>query len=181
MTLLERARDDAVKPLDKEIERLEKARDISKEEVDLEEKRKALEDARHQRTIRYFNEESGQWEWMADQKAIKSAEDAYNDALAEQEINLLKRERDVINDQYQEQIDAFEEQEEVLKRRQEDLEHERQKIEYTYGESIDPLQEALDRLQENYDDLEKFYNRLVDAVEVPTEDLAAALKEMASA
>lgn len=181
VTLLERARDDAVKPLDKEIERLEKARDLSKEEYDLEEKRKALEDARHQRTIRYFNEESGQWEWMADQQAIQEAEKAYNDALADHEIAMLKRERDAIYDSFQEQIDAFEEQEETLERRQEDLEHEKTKIEYEYGESIDPIQDQLDALQQTYDDLDKYYQRLVDAVEVPMESLTAALKEMASA
>lgn len=181
VTLLERARDDAVKPLDKEIERLEKARDLSKEQYDLEEKRQALEDARHQRTVRYFNEESGQWEWMADQKAIQEAEKAYNEALAEHEISVLKQERDAIYDQYQDQIDAFDEQEEVLRRRQEDLEHERTKIEYEYGEAIDPLQDKVDALQQTYDDLDKYYQRLVDAVEVPMENLTEALREMTAA
>ena len=181
VTLLERARDDAIKPLDKEIERLEKARDINKEDLDLEEKRKALEDARYQRTIRYFNEATGQWEWMADQKAIKEAEEAYADALAEYEITALKRERDAIEDQYKEQIEALEDQEEVIERKQEDLEHEKTKIEYEYGESIDPLQDALDQLQQVYDDLDKYYQRLVDAVEVPLESLTDALQKMMSA
>lgn len=181
MTLLERARDDAIKPLDKEIERLEKARDINKEDLDLEEKRQALEDARQQRTVRYYNELTGQWEWMADAKAVKDAEEAYTEALADYEITLLKRERDAIEEQYQEQIEALEEQEEILDRRVEDLEHERTKIEYEYEQSIEPLQDALDRLQEIYDDLDKYYNRLADAIEVPTEDLTAALQEMMGA
>lgn len=181
VTLLERARDDAVKPLDKEIERLEKARDINKEDLDLEEKRQALENAREQRTVRFFNEATGQWEWMADQKAIKDAEDAYNEALTNYEITLLKRQRDAINDEFQEQIDALDDQEEVLRRRQEDLEHERTKIEYEYGESIDPLQDQLDAFQQTYDDLDKYYQRLVDAVEVPMESLTEALREMTSA
>lgn len=179
--LLERARDDATKPLDEQIEALENARDITEEEVDLEEKRQALEDARHQRTVRYFNEESGQWEWMADQKSIKDAEDAYNDALAEHEINVLKRQKEAIEAEYEAQIKALEEQEEILERREEDLEHEKTKIEYEYGEAIDPLQDALDKLQETYDDLNIFYERLVDAVELPTESLTAALQEMMSA
>ena len=181
VTLLERARDDAIKPLNKEIERLEKERDINKENIDLEEKRQALEDARHQRTIRYFNEETGQWEWMADAKAIKEAEEAYADALADFEITTLKRERDAIEDQYKEQIEALEDQEEVIKRKQEDLEHEKTKIEYEYGESIDPLQDALDKLQQTYDDLDKYYQRLVDAVEVPLESLTDALQKMMAA
>lgn len=181
VTLLERARDDAIKPLNKEIERLEKERDINKENIDLEEKRQALEDARHQRTIRYFNEETGQWEWMADAKAIKEAEEAYADALADFEITTLKRERDAIEDQYKEQIETLEDQEEVIERKQEDLEHERTKIEYEYGESIDPLQDALDKLQQTYDDLDKYYQRLVDAVEVPLESLTDALQKMMGA
>ena len=179
--LLERARDDAIKPLDEQIEALEKARDVTEEEIDLEEKRQALEDARHQRTIRYFNEETGQWEWMADQKAIADAEKAYNDALAEHEINVLKRQKEAIEEEYEAQIKALEEQEEILERREEDLEHEKTKIEYEYGEAIDPLQEALDKLQETYDDIDKYYQRLVDAVEVPTESLTEALYKMLSA
>ena len=106
---------------------------------------------------------------------------AYNEALAEHEISVLKQERDAIYDQYQDQIDAFDEQEEVLRRRQEDLEHERTKIEYEYGEAIDPLQDKVDALQQTYDDLDKYYQRLVDAVEVPMENLTEALREMTAA
>ena len=195
VTLLERARDAALKPLDEEIERLKKARTISQEDEALEEKKLAVEQARadlmdamHQRTVRFFNEETGQWEWMADHKsidsakeALESAEEAYADAQEQYEITLLERERERINNEYQDRIDDLQDQEDVLEDRKEDLENEKTKINYEYEVATRPLQEQMDALQDQYDDLELFYNRLVDAVDVPTESLTAALTEMSHA
>ena len=193
--LLERARDDAVKPLDEQIEKLKEAREISKEDEALEEKKLAVEEARanlldvmHQRTVRYFNEESGQWEWMVDQKAVQQAQEQldkaekdYEDAQADYEITLLERQKADIEKTYQEQIDALQAQIDEMDRRKEDLEHEQEKITYEYDKSIKPLQEKMDDLQEVYDDLQYYYDRLVDAVEVPTESLSAALTQMSHA
>ena len=193
--LLERARDDAVGPLDDQIEKLKEAQKISREDEALEEKKLAVEkaradlqDAMHQRTVRYFNEETGQWEWMADQKAIDTAKKALEDAeksLAEAEedyaITLLERERDAIEKEYQAKIDEFEDREKELERRQEDLEHQKEMITREYDLSIKPLQKQMDELQQQYDDLQRFYDRLVDAVEVPTESLTGALREMSMA
>ena len=195
VTLLERARDAALKPLDEEIERLKKARTISQEDEALEEKKLAVEQARadlmdamHQRTVRFFNEETGQWEWMADHKsidsakeALESAEEAYADAQEQYEITLLERERERINNEYQDRIDELQDQEDVLEDQKEDLENEKTKINYEYEVATRPLQEQMDALQDQYDDLELFYNRLVDAVDVPTESLTAALTEMSHA
>lgn len=193
--LLERARDDAVKPLDEQIEKLKEARQISKEDEALEEKKLAVEEARanlldvmHQRTVRYFNEESGQWEWMVDHKAVQQAQEQldkaekdYEDAQADYEITLLERQKADIEKTYQEQIDALQAQIDEMDRRKEDLEHEQEKITYEYDQSIKPLQEQMDDLQAVYDDLQYYYDRLVDAVEVPTASLSAALTQMGHA
>ena len=195
VTLLERARDDAIKPLDEEINRLKKERQIRKEDEALEEKKLAVEKARadleeamHQRTVRYFNEETGQWEWMADQKAIDSAKEALDkaeedlaDAQEDYNITLLERQKEEIENEYQAKIDDLEGQIETLNRRKEDLENEETRINYEYDQAIKPLQDEMDALQETYDDLEQYYNRLVDAVEVPTDSLTKALAEMAKA
>ena len=193
--LLERARDEATKPLDEEIDRLKKLRNINKEDEAIEEKKLAveqaradLEEARRQRTVRYFNDATGQWEWMADQKAITDAQTAlekaekdYADAMEDYQITLLERQRDEIVDQFNSQIDALEDQEDVLKNRIEDLQHQETMINYEYEQAIKPLQDQMETLQNQYDDLEQFYNRLVDAVDVPTESLTAALQQMGAA
>ena len=195
VTLLERARDDAVKPLDEQIAKLKEERQISKEDEALEEKKLAVEEARanlldvmHQRTVRYFNEESGQWEWMVDHKAVQQAQEQlekaekdYEDAQADYEITLLERQKADIEKTYQEQIDALQAQIDEMDRRKEDLEHEQEKITYEYDQSIKPLQEKMDDLQAVYDDLQYYYDRLVDAVEVPTASLSSALTEMSHA
>ena len=193
--LLERARDEATKPLDEEIDRLKKLRNINKEDEAIEEKKLAveqaradLEEARRQRTVRYFNEATGQWEWMADQKAITDAQTAlekaekdYADAMEDYQITLLERQRDEIAEQFDSQITALEDQEGVLKNRIEDLQHQETMINYEYEQAIKPLQDQMETLQNQYDDLELFYNKLVDAVDVPTESLTAALQQMGAA
>ena len=193
--LLERARDEATKPLDQEIDRLRKLRNINKEDEAIEEKKLAveqaradLEEARRQRTVRYFNESTGQWEWMADQKAITDAQTAlekaekdYADAMEDYQITLLERQRDEIAEQFDTQITALEDQEDALKNRIEDLQHQETMINYEYEQAIKPLQDQMETLQNQYDDLEQFYNRLVDAVDVPTESLTAALQQMGAA
>lgn len=85
--------------IDEQIDKLKREHDATEEADKLEELRlkileaeKKLAEAEAERTVRYFNKETGQWEWMADQKAVaearKSLEDAqkaYDDEVAEQE------------------------------------------------------------------------------------------------
>lgn len=119
--LLDKAKDalDAqIKAIDAEIERLKAEHDAQEEANELEELRlkileaeKNLVDANVERTVRYFNKATGQWEWMADQKAVaqaqKALEDAqqnYYDKLAEMEyqakLDELKNQKDALNDNY---------------------------------------------------------------------------------
>lgn len=49
--------------------------------LDIEEKKKALEDARNNKTVRVYNASTGQWELVADAKAIANAEKAYEEAV----------------------------------------------------------------------------------------------------
>lgn len=56
-------------------------RDAEQQIVDLEEKKKALEDARNNRNVRVFNASTGEWELQADQNAIEEAEKDYEDAV----------------------------------------------------------------------------------------------------
>ena len=93
-----KVRDERLEALDKELEALRKAREEKQDQVTLEEKLLAVEEARialanaqNERTVRTFNMETGQWEWVADARNVKDAEEALEDAkksLAEYEEEL---------------------------------------------------------------------------------------------
>ena len=193
--LIQRNRDDATKALKEQIDALKEAREIEEDEEQLEEKRlavieaqNALKDAQYDRTVRYYNEATGQWEWMADQSAVKNAEDAlkdaekaYEDALKDYEITQLERQVKAIEKMYDAQAKPYEDELEQYNRQVEDLQYQRNQIERQYASSIDPLQEAMDEIQQTYDDLDKYYNKVQDAIAVPMDDLEAALTAMQGA
>ncbi len=58
----------------------EKRAAITERQNDLLEKQKALLEARNERTVRTYNAKTNQWEWIADEKNVKSAEDALKSA-----------------------------------------------------------------------------------------------------
>lgn len=118
------SRDAALEALDAEFEALKKRKEIKDDQVTLEEKelkiqqaQADLENARKERTVRQYNARTGQWEWVADEGSVKSAEEAlenakkdledfqddlaYNAAVAE-----IEARKDAINAQY----DALERQ-----------------------------------------------------------------------
>ena len=111
-----------LKVLDDQLTELEAERKAQQQSTELEEKQLAvqnalldLERAQVERTVRYYNETTQQWEWMADQGAVQSAQEAYdkalqslNEFLDEQEYN---RQADAIKAQkqnLQDQFDAYE-------------------------------------------------------------------------
>ena len=53
---------------------------ITEKQNELLEKQKALLEARNERTVRTYNAKTNQWEWIADEKNIKTAEDALKSA-----------------------------------------------------------------------------------------------------
>ena len=83
--------------LDKLVSKLQEVRDAEKESEEIEErkkdlleaqqelleKQKALEDARNSRGLYRLNAETGQFEWVQDEKAIKDAEEEASDAQKE--------------------------------------------------------------------------------------------------
>lgn len=58
----------------------EKRAAITERQNELLEKQKALLDARNERTVRTYNAKTNQWEWIADEKNVKNAEDALKSA-----------------------------------------------------------------------------------------------------
>lgn len=122
-----KALDAQIDAIDAQIEKLKAEHDAEEEANELEELRlkileaeKKLVDANVERTVRYFNKATGQWEWMADQKAVaeaqKSLEDAqkaYYDKLADIEyqakLDELQAQKDALNENYDNLSDTWSE------------------------------------------------------------------------
>lgn len=119
-----KARDEELAAIDAELERMRKRKEVEKESLALQEKKKAvLEaqqkalDAQDERTVRIFNAEKNQWEWIADQSKVNDAKEAYSKAKKDLSdykdelaynaaVDALNARKDAINSAY----DALEEE-----------------------------------------------------------------------
>lgn len=74
------------------------ANELEERRLDMEEAQTALANAEKQRSVRVFNAETGQWEWIADQSKVQSAKERLEDAEKsyekEQQNQLLDQLRD---------------------------------------------------------------------------------------
>ncbi len=111
-------RDKRLEELEKELDALKEARDIKEDEVTLEEKQLAVEEARknllnaqNERTVRQYNAATGQWEWVANAKNVQSAQEAlkkaekdladFKDDLAyDAAVAEIEAKKDAINAEY---------------------------------------------------------------------------------
>ena len=129
--LLDKGEDDLkdqLKVLDDQLAELEAERKAQEESNKLQEKQEAvqqalldLEKAQVERTVRYYNEETQQWEWMADQGAVRDAQEAYDEALkdlneylADQDYEARKAEIQARKEELQAQFDAYKESWEAI-------------------------------------------------------------------
>ena len=106
---------DALKKQNEEIDRAEKLEELR---LEVMRKQNALLNARNERTVRMYNAESGQWEWIADPEKVKQAEEdladakkALRDYEREMELDLaieeLEARKKAIEAAYQIKIDAW--------------------------------------------------------------------------
>ena len=93
-------------------EAAEKANDLEEKRLEMVKAESDLLDAQHERTVRYFNAETNQWEWMADQQAVLDAQEAladaqkdYLDAQYDYLEDLWKKIEDEISDYLEEKND----------------------------------------------------------------------------
>ena len=114
--------------IDEQIDKLKREHDAEEDANKLEELRlkileaeKKLAEAEQERTVRYFNKETGQWEWMADQKAVADAQKALQDARDAYD-------KEVAEQAYQAQIQALQDQKEALNKAYDELEGNWEKI-----------------------------------------------------
>ena len=105
VNLYEDVWDELIDALETDAEQQELANKLAEKQLALQEAQEALDNARSQRTVRVYNAETGQWEWVADQKKITSAQktldkaqEAYNDEIKSQAVKELEVMKDTITD-----------------------------------------------------------------------------------
>lgn len=103
---LEKLKDETEDYYDKLIEEKEKANEATEKEIELTKLQEALENARNNKTKRVFVQGLG-WQYVADEEAIKEAQDALDEFQREEEINALEAEKDVAVKAIEEQITAL--------------------------------------------------------------------------
>lgn len=96
---------DLIGALDADTEAQEAANALAEKEQALADARLALENATKNRTVRTYNAATGQWEWVADQAKVKSAQDTltkaeenYSKEVKDQAIKELENLRDTMAD-----------------------------------------------------------------------------------
>lgn len=143
LKLARKERDAELKLIDKQIEGLQKERDIQEDQLSIEEKRKAVEEARialenaqRQRTVRYYNAATGQWEWAADAKNVASARKTYEQALKDFETDKKDREHDL-------RIQALELQKEEINSRYDLLEARWEALTDSFADPIRDIKDIL--------------------------------------
>lgn len=118
--LLDKGNDDLkeqLKVLDDQLAELEAERDAQKEanklaelQLDVDNALLDLQKANTERTVRYYNEQTQQWEWMADQKAVADAQEAYDNALKNLEEYLADQDYEARRAAIEEQKQALQDQ-----------------------------------------------------------------------
>ena len=122
---LKKARDAEIEPLDDQIdalkkqnEEIERGEKLEELKLDILKKQDALLNARNERTVRMYKAATGQWEWVADARKVKDAEEALEDAKKDlrdyerqTELDLaieeLEARKEAIKAAYQIKIDAW--------------------------------------------------------------------------
>lgn len=123
--LLDKGNDDLkdqLKVLDDQLAELEAERKAQEESNKLQERQEAVQQAlldlnkaQVERTVRYYNEETQQWEWMADKGAVQKAQEAYdkalkdlNEYLSDQDYEARKAEIRARKDELKAQFEEYE-------------------------------------------------------------------------
>lgn len=134
----------------------EKRAAITEKQNELLEKQKALLDARNERTVRTYNAKTNQWEWIADEKNVKNAEDALKSAQ-----DALEKAKDDLAD-YNKKLDR---DAEIAA-----LEEKKKQINAHY----DALENAWDRIMDSLNDPVREINDILKDI---AENATPALRE----
>lgn len=144
------AREEEKKKIQEQLDAMEEQRNTRDEQLDLEEKilavqkaEAALQNAMTDRTVRYYNASTGQWEWAANAQNVKSA--------AEQLEQAQKALEDYQSEKsYQEARAALEAEQDAIDAKYDDLEARWKKVTDSLEAPVKSVAEALTLLAKNY-------------------------------
>lgn len=125
---LQNALETATKPIEEEINLREEAKRKEEEQLDIEERKKAVLEAQKklldtmaQRNVRVYNAATGQWEWQSNAQDIQDAKEElenaqkeYDDALYDKQTNLLQEQVDWAEKIYEKIQDGDATNEEII-------------------------------------------------------------------
>lgn len=182
---LDDAENAALAPLDAQLQVLEDqntARDnantlaekqlaIQEKQLAVDKAKIALDNAQKERTVRYFNAASGQWEWMADAKTVQSAKDALDDA----QKNLVDAENDLA-DYYSDQ--AYEEAKATIEKQQENIKSAYEAFKNSWDDAKDAVDSGTMTISEA---IGTMAGTIIDVANKYSVDLSAALGGVVSA
>ena len=161
---LEKERDKALEPLDAQLKAMQEQRDAAQDQLDYEEKllaveqaRQALENAKGERNVRYWNAAKGQWEWTYNAQNVASAQKSYDDAVKA----LADYEDQMAYDAAVKEIEA-----------------QKQAITDSYKAATDGWQEVIDALKEPTDDMETVLKRISESSMPEMEDTINTLNTL---
>lgn len=125
---LQSALEAATKPIEEEINLREEAKRKEEEQLDIEEKKKAVLEAQKklldtmaQRNVRVYNTATGQWEWQSNaqdvqdaKEELENAQKEYDDAIYDEQTNLLQEQVDWAEKIYEKIQDGDATNEEII-------------------------------------------------------------------
>lgn len=142
-------RDDEIEAIDAAINKLKAENEEAEKLNDLEEQRLAvleaqqdLLDAQEQRTVRIYNAEKDQWDWVANPQDVASAEEALEEAQKEYDEALKEYALDA-------EIAAMEERKDAIQSAYESFEEEWEDIKESIEEPGRDISEILEDIAEN--------------------------------
>lgn len=145
--------------VDDQIDALQKKREKQKQKDELADKKKAvtdankdLKEAKSERVVRYLGKD-GKWHWMADKKAVKSAQESADSAKKD-----LK--------EYKEEL-AYQKEVEKLENKKNNL-----------GKKKTKLEDKKTGLQNEYDSLSKQLDDIKEGVNTPTGSVTALINKV---
>ncbi len=176
--------DSRMSAIEAEEEALKTAKEEKENQLELEEKilavkeaEDALEKARRERTVRYYNSDTKQWEWRADEVNVKSAEDALEQA--KEDLESYRAEL-----AYNAALQAIEDKKIAVQAAYDAIESSIKKqksaIDAEYDAAKREIERKKDLINSQYNALSSQWQSAVDSLQAPTRSITAILQDIAT-
>lgn len=153
----------------------EDANRIAELELAVQEAELALLNAQNERTVRYYNESTGQWEWIADQAEIIAREQALEDARQKLADELAQQ---AYNEQLQTLQDQKKNLEEAWKKTLDNLDAQKEAQKAYWDKEIKVLDDTLDTLDAQKKGLQDYWKNAIDRLDDTIDTINEKLSDL---